>query len=274
MKLMTFLRITVSFAIATLASVTTGNASAARTFVSGAGNDANTGTSCGAAAPCRTFAAAYGVTTAGGEIIALDSAGYGSLTITQAISIVGAHPASVTVAANTTGITINAGANLVILRNLQITGAGAANSTGIALTAGKLVLENSSLTRLAVGLNVANSKADVIDTDIIGNTTGVSTTGIGTDPSVFPLVGGPTQVRISLGKVLDNSTAFVMNDPGTGTSGNLITILAFNQGGTINPIVAGNTTFTSGTGPSCANASNCKAILDFSSSKTAQGNIN
>jgi hypothetical protein len=39
-----------------------------------------------------------------------------------------------------------------------------------------------------------------------------------------------------------------MNDPGTGTSGNLITILANNQGGTINAIIARNTTFTSGTG--------------------------
>jgi hypothetical protein len=209
-----------------------------------------------------------------GEIIALDSAGYGSLTITQGISIVGAHPASITVAAGTTGITISAGTNLVILRNLQITGAGAANTTGIALTAGKLVLEDSSLTRLTVGLNVANSKADVIDTAIIGNGTGVVTTGTGTDPGVFPLVGGPTQVRISLGKVLNNSTAFVMNDPGTGISGNLITILAYNQGGTINPIIAGNTTFTSGTGPSCANVNNCKSILDFSSTKQAVGNIN
>jgi hypothetical protein len=244
---------------------------AIRTFVSGSGNDNN---NCASTSPCRAFAAAIAKTTAGGEIVALDSAGYGSLTITKAVSIVGAHPASITVAAGATGIAINAGSDLVILRNLQITGGGAANSTGIALTAGKLVLENSSLTGLTVGLNVANSKADVIDTDIVGNTTGVSTTGTGTDPNVLPLVGGPTQVRIGSGKVSDNSTAFVMNDPGTGTSGNLITILAFNQGGTIKPIIAGNTSFTSGTGPSCANANNCKSILDFSSSKAAQGNIN
>jgi hypothetical protein len=89
-------------------------------------------------------------------------------------------------------------------------------------------------------------------TDIIGNTTGVST----------------------LGKVLNNSTAFVMNDPGTANGSNLITILAYNQGGTINPIIAGNTTFTTGTGPSCPNANFCKAILDFGSTKAAQGNIN
>jgi hypothetical protein len=121
-KMITLIRTTLTVVAATFALVSGAQASAARTFVSGAGNDANAGTNCAAAAPCRTFAVAYGVTTAGGEIIALDSAGYGSLTITQAINIVGEHPASITVAAGTTGITINAGTNLVILRNLQITG--------------------------------------------------------------------------------------------------------------------------------------------------------
>ena len=47
--------------------------------------DANT---CSLAAPCRTFAAALGQTNAGGEIVVLDSAGYGPMTINKAVSIV------------------------------------------------------------------------------------------------------------------------------------------------------------------------------------------
>jgi len=61
-------------------------AQAVRTFVSGAGSDANP---CTVTAPCRHFQAAYNVTAAGGEINVLDPAGYGPLTISQALSIQG-----------------------------------------------------------------------------------------------------------------------------------------------------------------------------------------
>ena len=57
-----------------------------RSFVSGHGSDA---AACTLAAPCRTFAAAYAVTVAGGEIDVLDPGGYGALTIFSAISIQG-----------------------------------------------------------------------------------------------------------------------------------------------------------------------------------------
>src|SRR6266446_6363807 len=75
----------------------------ARSFVSGHGNDAN---ACSLAAPCRTFAGAYTKTNAGGEIDVLDTAGYGSLTITNAISIVNdGSIASVLVPSGGIGIT-------------------------------------------------------------------------------------------------------------------------------------------------------------------------
>src|SRR5262245_17075337 len=60
------------------------HAQANRTFVSGSGNDANP---CSLPAPCRSFAGAITKTNAGGEIVVLDSAGYGSVTITKSISI-------------------------------------------------------------------------------------------------------------------------------------------------------------------------------------------
>src|ERR1700732_1074512 len=57
-------------------------ASAPRTFVSAAGNDANSCTN--VATPCRPLAAAYAATAANGEIYVLDPANYGSLANTGA----------------------------------------------------------------------------------------------------------------------------------------------------------------------------------------------
>jgi len=112
------------------AAMTAGSVLAAqRTFVSAGGNDANTAVGCSLASPCRSFAAAMGQTTAGGEVIVLDSAGYGQATITQSVSIVA--PAGVYAGVSVfsgDGITISAGAgDAVVLRGLVITGLGGAN---------------------------------------------------------------------------------------------------------------------------------------------------
>jgi hypothetical protein len=56
----------------------------ARTWVSENGNDVNP---CSATAPCKTFAGAISKTTIGGEIDALDDAGFGALTITKSITV-------------------------------------------------------------------------------------------------------------------------------------------------------------------------------------------
>ena len=59
-----------------------------RTHVSAAfGNDANTATNCTAAAPCRFFQAAMTVTDTNGEVVVLDSGGYGAVTITKSLSL-------------------------------------------------------------------------------------------------------------------------------------------------------------------------------------------
>ena len=59
-------------------------AQATRTWVSGVGDDANP---CSRTAPCKTFAGAIGKTAIGGEINALDSGGFGAVTITKSITI-------------------------------------------------------------------------------------------------------------------------------------------------------------------------------------------
>src|SRR5450631_4041377 len=95
----------------------------ARSFVSGHGSDAG---ACTLAAPCRTFAAAFTHTNAGGEIDVLDPAGYGALTINKAISIVndGVGTSSILAPSGGVGITVSAGStDAVSLRGLTIEGA-------------------------------------------------------------------------------------------------------------------------------------------------------
>ncbi|HTB00051.1 MAG TPA: hypothetical protein VK804_06205, partial [Bradyrhizobium sp.] len=61
----------------------------------------------------------------GGEIDVLDPGGYGPVTITKSITIDGKGMASI-LASGTNGITVNAGStDVVILRNLSISGAAA-----------------------------------------------------------------------------------------------------------------------------------------------------
>jgi len=94
-------------------------ATAQRTFVASTGSDANP---CSLAAPCRAFGAAIAQTSTNGEVIVLDSAGYGPATITQPVSII-APPgiyAGISVTAGGAGMTVNAGAGKVTLRGLTI----------------------------------------------------------------------------------------------------------------------------------------------------------
>src|ERR1700722_18403572 len=82
-------------------------AQATRTWVSGTGDDANP---CSRTAPCKTFAGAISQTAAGGEIDALDPGGFGTLTITKAITIDGGGGVVASVlASGTNGIVISAG---------------------------------------------------------------------------------------------------------------------------------------------------------------------
>ena len=97
-----------AFALSMLgASEATGTAQ--RTFVASYGATANTAFNCSLSKPCRAFSEAISVTNPGGEVVVLDSAGYGPVTITQSVSIIapaGVH-AGVTVFTGD-GVTVNA----------------------------------------------------------------------------------------------------------------------------------------------------------------------
>lgn len=61
--------------------------SQSRTFVATTGSDANP---CTRVAPCRMFSAALLQTASRGEIVALDSGGYGAVVINEAVTIAAA----------------------------------------------------------------------------------------------------------------------------------------------------------------------------------------
>jgi hypothetical protein len=236
-----------AFALASAA-----HASATRTYVSSGGMDTNTSSNCPRATPCKTFAAAYGVTQSAGEIIALDESAYGPLTITGGLSISAIEGAIITVQTGTVGITINAVAtDKIILRNLQISGsAGSSNTSGILLNSGRLLVQNSTLRGLTNGLKVvANTKSDVLHTDIIANIIGISTAGDGGEIGDVPPTG-PTQVRIFGGSVVDNATAFFMANPGLDGQGSTQSTILIVKDPFLT-YMAGNDTFVSCTVHAC-----------------------
>src|SRR3954465_6639267 len=123
-------------------------AQASRTWVSGVGDDVNP---CSRTAPCKTFAGAISKTAAGGEIDALDPAGYGALTITKGITIDGGggQVASILVA-GTNGVLVQAPATAtVILRNLRLNGISGGTNGGLNgvrfLQGQQLVIENCEI---------------------------------------------------------------------------------------------------------------------------------
>jgi hypothetical protein len=155
-------------------------AQATRTWVSGVGDDANP---CSRTAPCKTFAGAISKTATGGEIDALDPAGYGAVTITKGITIDGGggQVASV-LASGTNGVVVQAGpTSVVTLRNVRINGiegTGAGGLNGIRYLSGAaLHVENCNIFGFTGdGINVATSTSGalfVTDTFLTNNGNGI-----------------------------------------------------------------------------------------------------
>ena len=119
-----------------------------RTFVASTGNDANP---CSLVLPCRGFAAAVAQTISGGEVIVLDSAGYGPVTITQSVSII-APPgvyAGISVPAAGTGVAINGAAINVVLRGLAINSIGGTGFGIQMLNGGALTVESCEVSNFS-----------------------------------------------------------------------------------------------------------------------------
>src|SRR5881275_215186 len=117
MRRIAFLALAVGFFLPLVTSAPA-SAQATRTWVSGVGDDANP---CSRTAPCKTFSGAISKTASGGEINCLDPGGFGSVTITKAITIACEGVTAGVVVPGTNGIIVNAGASdNVTLRGIDI----------------------------------------------------------------------------------------------------------------------------------------------------------
>jgi hypothetical protein len=108
----------------------------ARTFVASYGNDSNP---CTFGSPCKTFQHAVDVVDAQGEVTAIDSAGFGPINITKAVTITSPDGVEAGIVASIAAdaIDINAGLNDdVVLRGLTLNGGGG-GAIGIAFKSGR-----------------------------------------------------------------------------------------------------------------------------------------
>ena len=137
----------------------------ARSAVSLTGNDAN---ACTTTAPCRSFDVAIAKTNAGGDIVALDSAGYGPFTVAKSISVSGApgiHAAITATSGN--AITVSAApTDVVILRNLTLIGAGGNTGVSVGQSVGAVNLSNVTIARFSEdGLYALNASGTITVSD-------------------------------------------------------------------------------------------------------------
>jgi hypothetical protein len=148
----------VSASLSTFASAT-----AQRTFVRSDGVD---NPSCSLVAPCRGFTAAVTATSAGGEVIVLDSAGYGSVIISKSMSIIAPAGiyAGISVLTGNIGIIVGGSGVVVVLRGLTINGLG--GSDGIFMsTDGNVHVENCVISRMTnAGISQDAGTLEVKDT--------------------------------------------------------------------------------------------------------------
>jgi hypothetical protein len=116
---------------------------AQRAYVSSKGSDVNP---CSIAQPCRSFGAAIAQTDAGGEVIVLDSAGYGPVTISKSVTIDAPSGiyAGISVASGS-GVVVDATGVTVVLRGLTITGVGGDHGIVLAANA-RLVVDRCIVT--------------------------------------------------------------------------------------------------------------------------------
>jgi hypothetical protein len=123
----------------------------ARVFVASYGSDSNP---CTFGSPCKTFQHAHDAVAARGEITAIDSAGFGPVSITKAVTITSPDGVEAGIAAASGGnaITVNAGTgDAVVLSGLTLEGAGTAAYGIYSTQAGELEIVNCAIRNYHTG---------------------------------------------------------------------------------------------------------------------------
>jgi hypothetical protein len=186
-------------------------AQATRTWISGGmGNDANP---CSRTAPCQTFAGAFAKTAVGGEIDALDSGGFGALTITHSITISATGVTAGSLVSGTNAIVVAAGPNdVVVLKGLDINGLGSSPNGVLVNSAADVQIEDSDIYGFQNGVQVdpsvpGTTKVEVDGSDIHNNT--ANTGGTGDGVLVDPSGGASANVLLTNTQVDSNSCGLV-----------------------------------------------------------------
>ncbi len=149
----------------------------ARTFISAAGDDLN---NCVNLSPCRTLQRGIDAAAANGEVVPLDSAGYGTVVITKSITVAvpaGVYAGVTTLTAGTPGLTINTPGVNVKLRGLSINSLG--GQYGIYVGVGNVILnvERSAISGFpfaAVWFSSAGGRLAVFDSLIRDSGAGIA----------------------------------------------------------------------------------------------------
>jgi hypothetical protein len=175
----TFLVLFVLMAIAANA------AAQSRVFVSAAhGDDLN---ACTIAAPCRSFARAITIVADGGEVLAVDSGGYGPVSISQPVSVVAPPGVEASITASGNGqngveVTVPSPGTVVVLRGLSLFGLGTGNNGIQSGNTFALIVDSCNITGFAqngISMSVTSlSTVAVTNSSILANgNAGIITTG-------------------------------------------------------------------------------------------------
>jgi hypothetical protein len=200
----------------------------ARVFVASYGDDANP---CTFGSPCKTFQHAHDAVDAGGEVTAIDSAGFGPISISKSVTISSPDgvEAGIVPAAGGSAITINAGpTDTVVLRGLTLDGSGMAYNGIVFNSGGSLTitncvvqnfLHNSASGLSGVGILIPPTSGTVNfairDTIVVNND--------GNGILLFPPNGSGT---VNVNGAIDHVTA-------TGNAGDGISLYQFGAGGSV-----------------------------------------
>src|SRR5262245_34081519 len=171
-----------------------------RTFVPSYGIDANP---CSLVQPCRSFGIAISHVQSGGEVVVIDSAGYGVFTVTQPVSVIapaGVY-AGIFVPEYQLGIYVNT-TGRVLLEGLSLSGMSGA-SEGIAAIEGcDLHLRRITVSNMGHGISAASLTAeDLFVKDIQGIALGIGR-----------MQPGPSTSTITRSRFVNNSTGLAVAD--------------------------------------------------------------
>jgi len=202
-----------SAALACSLSAMPAQAQRARVFVASYGSDTNP---CTFGSPCRSFQAAVNAVAAGGEVTAIDSAGFQPVNITKSVTITSPAGVEAGIAAAPGGsaISIGTGAGAVVLRGLTIDGAGSALS-GINASAGTdIEIYDCAIRNFAdFGIYVSSPAAASV---VISNTIVTDINSIGSAAGIKLVTNGGAMIATLDQVIADNNAQGVETYAGNG----------------------------------------------------------